>query len=291
MPALLGGATLVLDEVFDPARCWELLEERRATRTFLAPTMIAAMLAVEGHESRDLSSLEVVYTAYAFPERLREAALARFGEVFVYMYGLTEAQLTCATREEFASDPSSVGRSMGVSEVVVLAEDGSEAAAGAVGEIAFAGPAAMSGYLERPEETAAALVDGWVRTGDLGRFDEAGALHYVGRAKEMIKTGGFSVDPLEVENAILDGAAVEEVAVVGVEDHHWGEAVVAFVVAPGAELDAGAVIAACKRQLASYKAPKRLIVVDELPKNPAGKVEKGKLRTLAMQQGGTDEQV
>jgi acyl-CoA synthetase (AMP-forming)/AMP-acid ligase II len=120
VPALLGGATVVLDGAFAPDRAWELLESRRATRTFLAPTMISAMLGVPDHEDRDLSALEVVYTAYAFPERLRRAALARFGEVFVYMYGLTEAQLTCARREDFAPEPTSVGRSMGVSEVAVL---------------------------------------------------------------------------------------------------------------------------------------------------------------------------
>ena len=284
MPALLGGATVVLDESFDPARCWELLERHRATRTFLAPTMINSMLAVEGHAARDLSALQVVYTAYAFPERLRRAALARFGEVFVYMYGLTEAQLTCAERAEFVPDPTSVGRSMGVSEVAVLGPDGAELPPGEVGEIAFAGPSLMSGYHGRAEETAAALDGRWLRTGDLGRRDAAGSLHYVGRSKEMIKTGGFSVDPLEVENAILEQEGIEEVAVVGVEDEHWGEAVVAFVVpAGGAALDESALIGACKREIASYKVPKRLHLLDELPKNPTGKVERGQLRKLAQE--------
>ena len=282
VPALLGGATVVLDEAFDPGRCWELLERHRATRTFLAPTMLNSMLAVDGHEARDLSSLEVVYTAYAFPDRLRGAALERFGDVFVYMYGLTEAQLTCAAPGEFAAAPTSVGRSMGVSEVAVLDAAGAPLAVGEVGEIAFAGPSIMSGYHGRAEETAAALDGGWVRTGDLGRFDQGGDLHYVGRSKEMIKTGGFSVDPLEVENAILELDGVDEVAVVGVEDEHWGEAVVAFfVAAPGGRADPEQMLATCKQNIASYKAPKRLIPLDGLPKNPAGKVEKGKLRKLA----------
>jgi len=182
MPTLLGGGALVLDGAFDPARAWRLLEERRVTRTFLAPTMIDAMLAVPGHEARRLDDLETIYTAYAFPERLRRAALARFGERFVYMYGLTEAQLTIATREEFDADPTSVGRSMGVSEVAVIDPAGRTCAPRVVGEIAFAGPSVMSGYHGLPEESAAAIgADGWVRTGDLGRLDAAGNLHYVGR--------------------------------------------------------------------------------------------------------------
>ncbi len=286
MPALLGGATVVLDGAFDPSRAWELLEERRATRTFLAPTMISAMLAAPGHEERDLAALEVVYTAYAFPERLRRAALARFGEVFVYMYGLTEAQLTCARREDFVADPTSVGRSMGVSEVAVLDPAGAPTPTGEVGEIAFAGPSLMSGYHGRPEDTEAALDGRWLRTGDLGRLDAAGDLHYVGRSKEMIKTGGFSVDPAEVENAILEREEVAEAAVVGVADEHWGEEVVAFVVLrDGEQVPPAELIDFCRGTIASFKLPKRVLTLDELPKNPTGKVERGALRERAAEVG------
>jgi fatty-acyl-CoA synthase len=281
MPALLGGATLVLDGSFDPARAWELLERHRATRTFLAPTMISAMLAVPGNEQRDLGSLATVYTAYAFPDRLRRAAVERFGEVFVYMYGLTEAQLTCATATEFVSVPTSVGRSMGVSEVAVLGADGAPLSEGEVGEIAFAGPSLMSDYHGQPEATAEVLGDGWLRTGDLGRRDGDGNLHYVGRSKEMIKTGGFSVDPVEVENAILTREEVLEAAVLGVEDEHWGEEVVAVVaLREGHELEPEDVRAACRSRIAAFKVPKRVLVVPELPKNATGKVESGALRKL-----------
>ena len=282
VPALLGGATVVLDGAFEPDRAWALLEERRATRTFLAPTMLSAMLARPDHERRDLSALEVVYTAYAFPERLRRAALERFGEVFVYMYGLTEAQLTCARREDFAAEPTSVGRSMGVSEVAVLDPDGAAVATGEVGEIAFAGPSLMTEYHRRPEDTAAALDGRWLRTGDLGRLDAAGDLHYVGRSKDMIKTGGFSVDPAEVENAILEREEVAEAAVVGVADEHWGEEVVAFVVfREGAEIPARELTDSCREHIASFKLPKRILTLADLPKNPTGKVERGALRERA----------
>ncbi|MEZ5076842.1 MAG: AMP-binding protein [Solirubrobacterales bacterium] len=282
MPTLLGGGLLVLDDAFDPARAWELLDRHRVTRTFLAPTMISAMLAVPDHERWGLEALEEIYTAYAFPSRLREAALSRFGPRFVYMYGLTEAQLTCATAADFVADPSNVGRSMGVSTVAVLGADGAEVEIGEIGEIAFAGPSVMSGYHARPEATAEALTGGWLRTGDLGRLDAGGDLHYVGRSKEMIKTGGFSVDPVEVENALLDHEGVAEAAVVGVEDEHWGEQVVAIVaLRPGAEPDDEELLGACRQRIASYKVPKRLIRIPELPKNPTGKVERGALRKRA----------
>ena len=279
MPTLLGGGTLVLDRSFDAARTWQLLESRHVTRTFLAPTMMAAMLDCEGHESRDLRALEIIYTAYTFPERLRERALARFGDRFVAMYGLTEAQLTCARPGEFESKPSSVGRTMGAMRLRVIGADGTSAPVGASGEITLEGPAVMLGYHARPDETRTVLRGGWVRTGDLGRVDEDGDLHYVGRAKEMIKTGGFSVDPVEVENAILGLDAAREAAVVGVEDDRWGEMVIAFV-APhaGAEIEPADAIAACRSRIAGFKAPKRVFVVDELPKNATGKVERGVLR-------------
>ncbi len=279
IPTLLGGATLVLDGSFSAERAWTLLADERATRTFLAPTMISAMLEVPGHEAFDLPALQTIYTAYEFPERLRERALERFGDRFINMYGLTEAQLTCTRPGEFRAKPGSVGGAMGALRVSVRDEAGGPAAPGAVGEIALQGPATMSGYHGRDEETAAALRDGWVLTGDLGRIDGDGDLHYAGRAKEMIKTGGFSVDPQEVERALLGQEAVAEAAVVSVPDEHWGEMVVAFVVAaPGRELRENAVVDACRSALAGYKLPKRVIGLDALPVNATGKVDRRGLR-------------
>lgn len=282
MPALLGGATVVLDEAFDPRRTWQLLEGERATRTFLAPTMMASMLAVEGHERYDLSALEILYTAYELSDRLRARVVERFGaDRIVNMYGLTEVQLTCARPGEFAAKPTSVGRPMGLMRVRILGDDGQPVARGDVGEIALEGPAAMSGYHARPEETAASMRDGWVLTGDLGRLDDDGDLHFAGRLKDMIKTGGFSVDPVEVQRAVLEIAEVADAAVVGVPDDHWGEMVVAFVVtAPGSELATEEVRRACRRSLAGYKVPKHVVVLDALPRNATGKVERGRLRDL-----------
>jgi acyl-CoA synthetase (AMP-forming)/AMP-acid ligase II len=281
LPTLLAGGAVVLDRIFDPARAWDLLERHRATFTFLAPTMIAAMLGVEGHDARDVSALRTIGVAYEFAERLRTAALARFGDIFVNMYGLTEAQLTCTRLGEFAADPTSVGKPMGLARIAILDEAGESVERGAVGEICFDAPTIMSGYHAKVEETAESLREGWVHTGDLGYLDERGNLHFAGRRKEIIKTGGFSVDPVEIENVILELEWVLEAAVVGAPDEHWGEAVIAVVVCSGgAEVQSDEVIALCKSRLAGFKVPKRVISLAELPKNPTGKIERGRLREL-----------
>jgi acyl-CoA synthetase (AMP-forming)/AMP-acid ligase II len=283
LPALLGGATIVLDDAFDAARVWRLLADERVTRTFLAPTMISAMLEVEGHAELELPCLDTIYTAYEFPDALRRRAVSRFGDHFIYMYGLTEAQLTCTRPGEFRAKPTSVGGAMGALRVRVVGPDGRPLPLGEVGEIALSGPSTMDGYLNRPEETAQMLRDGWMLTGDLGRIDEDGDLHYAGRLKEMVKTGGFSVDPAEVERALTTLDEVAEAAVIGVPDEHWGEMVVAFVVCRGAFLER-AVIEACRERLAGYKVPKRVIAIDTLPLNATGKVERGRLRDRFAQQ-------
>jgi acyl-CoA synthetase (AMP-forming)/AMP-acid ligase II len=137
----------------------------------------------------------------------------------------------------------------------------------------------MDGYLNRPEETERSIRDGWVLTGDLGSLDAQGDLHYVGRLKEMIKTGGFSVDPAEVERVLCDLEGIEAAAVVGVPDAHWGEMIVGYVVCAG-EFDEAAVIRACRAHLAGFKAPKKVLALSALPVNPTGKVERGRLRDL-----------
>lgn len=277
VPALLGGATLVLDYAFAADRAWRLLQDEAVTRTFLAPTMISAMLAVEGQESYDLSHLTTIYSAYEFAEPLRVRALERFGDRFIFMYGLTEAQLTCSRLGEFAAAPDSAGGAMGVLRIRVLDPDGQPLPVGQVGQIALQGPATMDGYLNRPEETASALRDGWVLTGDLGRIDEDGNVYYAGRLKEMVKTGGFSVDPVEVERALTAIDGISEAAVIGVPDAHWGEMLVAYVVT-SEPLDEQRVISACRRLVAGFKVPKRVFSLDALPVNATGKVERGRLR-------------
>jgi fatty-acyl-CoA synthase len=278
MPMILSGGTVVLDGAFDAARTWELLEQHRATRVFLAPTMLSSMLEVEGHEQRDVSSLRVLNTAYEFPEAVRQRTRERFGDILRYMYGLSEAQLCCSTAEEFAGDATNAGHAQGMMRVRVVDENREPVAPGEVGEIAMEGPSLMTGYHAREDATADMLADGWLYTGDLGYLDEQGRIHMTGRKKEMIKTGGMSVDPVEVEKAILEFPGVREAAVVGAPDDHWGEVVVAFVAPDVAEDE---LVGFLKARMSSYKCPKRFSFVAELPKNPMGKIERGKLRKQA----------
>jgi acyl-CoA synthetase (AMP-forming)/AMP-acid ligase II len=283
LPALLGGATVALNGTFQPEATWALLERRRVTRVFLAPTMIAAMLAVSGHERYDVSSLHRIAVAYEFPEKLRAASHARFGDIHINMYGLTEAQLCCTLEGEFARDHTSVGRPQGLGRVRIRRDDGTWAAPGEIGEIVFDGPAVMDGYLNHVNGPEVFAGPGAVRTGDLGQLDEDGILHFTGRLKEIIKSGGFSIDPVEIENVIDGLDEVAETAVVGMPHEHWGEAVVAVVVArPGTAADEAAIVAHCRTGMAAFKVPKQVVFWDALPKNATGKVERGRIReTLA----------
>jgi acyl-CoA synthetase (AMP-forming)/AMP-acid ligase II len=286
LPTLLAGGCVVIDRVFDPARAWALISEHRVTRAFLAPTMIAAMLDVDGQERFDASSLRSILVAYGFADRLREAAEARFDGTFFNMYGLTEAQLCCTAPGEFALDPTSSGKAMGLARLLILDPDGNRLPAGEVGEIAFQAPSVMSRYHGLEEATAAArIAPDTVRTGDLGYLDPDGNVHFTGRDKEIIKSGGFSIDPTEIENALLELPGVAEAAVVGAPDDYWGERVVACVKladpgAGGEALDADALSAHVRERLARFKVPKEFRFLDDLPKNPTGKVQRGELRAL-----------
>jgi len=213
---------------------------------------------------------------------VRMRAAERFGAIIAYMYGLTEAQLCVSTPGEFADDPSNAGHPMGMMRVRVVDENRVPVAAGEVGEIAMQGPSLMSGYYGREEATAEVLADGWLYTGDLGYLDEAGRIHIAGRKKEIIKSGGFTVDPVEVERALLAYEGVLEAAVVGMPDEHWGEVVVAFVAAsPSADVSQPELLAFVKSRVASFKCPKQVVFMPALPKNPMGKIERGRLRAQA----------
>lgn len=279
---LAVGARVVLEDNFVfPHLVAEALERERATGFSGVPSTFALLLDRGRLEHCDLSSLRYLTQAGgamapALTRRVREAFPQ--ARLFV-MYGQTEAsaRLTCLAPEHLDERPGSVGTPIAGVEIRVRREDGADAAPGEQGEVWARGDNVMTGYWNAPEATAAAVVDGWLRTGDLGHLDAGGFLWLAGRRADMIKTGAHRVHPQDVEEVIAELPGVREVAVAGIDDVLLGQAVAAFLVAgPGAP-DAMAVKAHCRRRLAGYKIPKQVAFVPELPKTASGKVRRAAL--------------
>jgi acyl-CoA synthetase (AMP-forming)/AMP-acid ligase II len=291
LAATARGAHQVIPESarFEPDRILDLLAGARVTNTWMVPTQIV-MLSDATVGPTELPALHhVVYGGAPFARADLERALERFGPIFVQLFGQGETPMTATVLP--ASDHAaamagdrperlaSAGFTRPGMDVRVLGEDDRELAPGEVGEVCVQGPAVMLGYWQRPDATAEALRNGWLHTGDLGRFDEHGYLYLLDRAKDMIITGGSNVYAVEVEAVLADHAAVRDVAVIGVPDRTWGELVVAVVVADEAsESTEGALDAHCTERLASYKRPRRYVFRDALPRNAYGKVVKRQLR-------------
>jgi len=256
----------------------------------MVPTMINLILPEAEARPADTSSLHtILYGGSAIsPDRLARA-IAVFGEVFVQAYGLTEVPFPLASLSKASHrfDPAlppparlgSAGRVTPFVEVRIVDAEGTDVTPGEPGEIWARGDVMMSGYWERPDATAEAIdADGWGRTGDVGQLID-GYLHIVDRKKDMIVSGGFNIYPNEVERAIATVPGVREVAVVGAPDERWGEAVTAVVVIEdGAGVTEGDIEAACRDAIASYKKPRSVVFVDELPKTGSGKVLRRELR-------------
>ncbi len=284
----LHGGTVVVTRRFEPRRTAELIERHRVTVASLAPTMIAALLDDGAARRHDLGCLRLLaYGSAPIAEPLLRRAMSLLGCGFSQGYGMTELSGNCAyldARDHVRGldDPAilrSAGRPTSLVDLRIVDARGGELASGAVGEIAVRGPQVMAGYLEDPGATALAVVDGWLHTGDLGRLDERGYLTVVDRKKDVIVTGGENVASREVEAVLHDDPMVAEAAVVGVPDERWGERVTAVVVAArGVAIDEDALVARCRAALAGYKIPRRVVVLDALPRNATGKVDKLALR-------------
>ena len=280
-----AGGKVLAPPQFEAAEILDLIEAHRVTRATLAPAMIQACLEAVGGRERDLSSLEVIsYGGSPISERVLHEAQRLIGGQFVQMYGLTETSGPLTFLEPEDHDPArgrllSCGRAGPGVELAVTAPDGTPAPAGEVGEVRVRAKALMKGYWRDEEATAAVLVDGWFRTGDAGCLDEAGYLHIRDRVKDMIVSGGENIYPAEVENAIFSHPAVADVAVIGVPDAKWGEAVKALVVRKAAtEVSEAQLIAHARAQIAGYKLPKSITWIDEIPRNPSGKILRRRLR-------------
>ncbi|KHJ72447.1 AMP-binding protein [Rhodococcus sp. Chr-9] len=286
VPTLLRGGCLYVLPHFDPALVLEAIEKHRINATMLVPTMIYMLLDHPDFDSRDLSSIETLfYGASAMsPSRLREG-IERLGPVFFQFYGQSECGMTISVlrkEEHLPDDPSrlaSCGRPVPWLDVRLLDDDLNEVPQGELGEICVRGPLVMKGYLNKPEETAEALRGGWLHTGDVARADKNGFMTIVDRKKDMIVTGGFNVFPREIEDVISSHPAVASVAVVGVPDTKWGEAVKACVVLrDGQSVPVEELIEKVRAAKGSVHAPKSVDFLDALPLTPLGKLDKKTLR-------------
>jgi long-chain acyl-CoA synthetase len=273
--AMISGACLTLLPRFDPAAALEMIARDRVTVFEGVPTMYAAMLHHPARDQADLSSLRVcVSGGAAMPVEVLRGFEAAFGCMILEGYGLSETSPVASfNHPDRERKPGSIGTPIEGVEMRLVDPDGKDVPPGEVGEIAIRGHNVMKAYWKRPEATAEAIPDGWFRTGDLARTDEDGYFFIVDRKKELIIRGGYNVYPREVEEALYEHPSVAEVAVVGIPHDSLGEEVGAAVaLKPGLSVTPEELQAFAKERVAAYKYPRRVWLVDQLPKGPTGKI-------------------
>ncbi|WP_420464776.1 acyl-CoA synthetase [Panacagrimonas sp.] len=290
MTLMASGATQVILPHFDAERVMEAIQNERVTHLFLPPTAIYVLLAHPRLRDYDYSSLRAfIYAAAPMSVDKLKQCLEVFGSVMAQTFGQTEAPMlcTCLTQNDHqvVGDPArehrlaSCGRATLFTPVAVMDDDGHLLPNGERGEIVVRGNLVMLGYHKNEEATREASAHGWHHTGDIGYIDGDGFVYLVDRKKDMIISGGFNVYPSEIEQVIWSHPAVQDCAVVGVPDDKWGEAVKAVIeLKPGAAVGAEEILALCKRQLGSVKAPKSVEFWDSLPRSAVGKVRKKDIR-------------
>jgi acyl-CoA synthetase (AMP-forming)/AMP-acid ligase II len=284
---LMKGATIYPLQVFDPAATVRLIAEEGITAFPGAPSIYQTILNSPDVDLRDLSSLRLaILGAASVPIELVEEMRGRLGvERVVAGFGITESS-GIVTMCRYDDPPEIVahtcGRPLPGLEVKVVDDVGAEVPTGESGEVLVRGYTLMRGYLDDPEQTAATIIDGWLHTGDIGVLRADGNLVITDRKKDMFLVGGFNAYPAEIENLMLAHPAIAQVAVIGVPDARLGEVGMAFVVPrPGTDPDPAEIIEWCRREMANYKAPRAVEIVDELPLNASGKVLKFQLRERA----------
>ena len=285
LPSLMRGGTVHMLKGFDPEAVFKTIARERINFTLLVPTMIYVMLDHPSLDKADLSSLELLlYGASAMsPSRLVEG-IKRIGPVFSQLYGQTECYPVSVLRKA-DHDPktpelfTSCGFPIAACQVKILDDNDQEVPTGEAGEICVRAPHVMAEYWKRPEQTAETLKSGWLHTGDIARADERGYMFILDRKKDMIVSGGFNIFPREIEDVLSQHADVAMVAVVGVPDDKWGEAVTAVVVArAGAKPNEEELINLVKAKKGSAHAPKHIKFVTALPMTGVGKVDKKVLK-------------
>ena len=280
---IYAGGSVVIHRRFEAGAVVEEIERSRITNLWLAPSMINAILDLPGVEDRDLRSVRVIIDG---GEKMPMPLIERLGRIFpsawfADAYGLTETVSgdTFLDKRRTLEKLGSVGKPCLHVELDVWDEDGRSLAAGERGEIVLRGPKVFKGYWKNEQATKEAFRGGWFHTGDVGMLDEDGYLYVVDRLKDIIISGGENIAGSEVERGLYEHGAVLDAAVVAKPDVRWGEVPVAFVVLrEGAEVSADDLIESCARHLAGFKVPTEIHFLDELPRNPSGKVLKRALR-------------
>ena len=281
MPAMFLGCTYVLMSHFDAEEVIDTIKREHVTHTILVPSQIISCLEKENFNKQFLQSIEYILSVGA-PLLLehKEELNRRIPGVFYELYGLTEGFMTILDRNDATAKTGSVGTPPPFMELKIVGDNGQELKSGEIGEIAGKSPLLMTGYYNNPAQTAEAIREGWLYTGDLGMVDEDGFLHLTGRKKDLIISGGVNVYPSDIEEILIRHPAVKDVAVFGVPHQEWGETPVAAVVVKEGSNDTGPSIVqwANEHLEARYQKLSKVIITDQLPRNVAGKVLKTELR-------------
>ncbi|KAF0817711.1 MULTISPECIES: class I adenylate-forming enzyme family protein [unclassified Cytobacillus] len=280
--ALFLGIKQIIFNKFEPQQFLEAIESERITAVFLVPTMVNLMIHEESLSKRDLSSLRTINMAGApmAAEKIK-LAIDLLGPIILETYGQAEAPLTITVmpKDELKDWPSSCGKVGIFTEMKIVDKYGQEVPAGTIGEIICNGSLVMKGYWNNPKATSETIKDGWLYTGDLGWVDEKGYLHIVDRSKDVIISGGANIYPREVEEVLNLHPGVKETCVFGIPDEKWGESVCAYIVPRNQQtVSEQELIDLCKNHLASFKKPKKICIMDCLPKNSYGKILRKEIR-------------
>lgn len=285
LPALYHGASLAILPTFDPAAFVAAVAAHRPTVTCLVPTAMQMLLDHKSEQPADFSSLRrMLYADSPIGQHTLQQALEVFGCDFVQFYGTTETSIITLLRPEQhrLDNPDllrSCGQPMPGVQLRILDPNGFDVPDGVTGEVLVRSPWMFSGYWNKPDVSATAIVDGWYHTGDAGIRDQDGNLFLVDRLKDMIVSGGENIYSAAVERALAAHPSVQSVAVVGAPDQKWGERVVAFVVLyPDRPADVSELVSHCRGLIAGYKVPKEIRVLGALPQTASGKVQKAALR-------------
>jgi acyl-CoA synthetase (AMP-forming)/AMP-acid ligase II len=280
------GGTVILHERFDPKKVLQTIEQEKITYMGAVPTMCERMLRVQESASYDTGSLRcLAITGGQVHPSVLEGLKKHVTRNIYRTYASTDAgQMAISKPPDMERKPDAAGRPVWCVDLRIVDESSHPVPAGQVGEIICLSPLATEGYYKNPEATNESFRDGWFYTGDLGYFDEEGFLFVVGRKKDMVKSGGISIFPSEIESILYRHPGVLEAAVIGVPDPHWGEAVKAVIVLKdGANLQTEDLLSFCRERLAAYKVPKFVEIVSSLPHTELGKVDKVKVREMILQ--------